>query len=226
MSDPKTYTDDFAKFADRINRIEASIRNLRVPTDGQFTQTVKKILALFDSLDQQVADSISKNSYDKATIDSKLQDWNWGTLTPGRGGTGTTNGYNNLFTKGQWRAGWILTDGTIGTAQSSRKVKTDITDADQFIPIEVLRKVKWQIFRYIADLNANNDSAMPRIGMIAEDLDSNGLGMFCTYDANDEPDGIDYQTLSVAALRLAQDAETRIDDLAQRLTQLEKRNQQ
>lgn len=31
MSDPKTYTDDFAKFADRINRIEASIRNLRVP---------------------------------------------------------------------------------------------------------------------------------------------------------------------------------------------------
>ena len=39
-------------------------------------------------------------------------------------------------------------------------------------------------------------------------------------------DGIDYQTLSVAALRLAQDAETRIDDLAQRLTQLEKRNQQ
>ena len=61
---------------------------------------------------------------------------------------------------------------------------------------------------------------------IAEDLDSNGLGMFCTYDANDEPDGIDYQTLSVAALRLAQDAETRIDDLAQRLTQLEKRNQQ
>ena len=92
MSDPKTYTDDFAKFADRINRIEASIRNLRVPTDGQFTQTVKKILALFDSLDQQVADSISKNSYDKATIDSKLQDWNWGTLTPGRGGTGTTNG--------------------------------------------------------------------------------------------------------------------------------------
>ena len=57
MSDPKTYTDDFAKFADRINRIEASIRNLRVPTDGQFTQTVKKILALFDSLDQQVAAS-------------------------------------------------------------------------------------------------------------------------------------------------------------------------
>ena len=140
MSDPKTYTDDFAKFADRINRIEASIRNLRVPTDGQFTQTVKKILALFDSLDQQVADSISKNSYDKATIDSKLQDWNWGTLTPGRGGTGTTNGYNNLFSKGQWRAGWILTDGTIGTAQSSRKVKTDITDADQFIPIEACAK--------------------------------------------------------------------------------------
>ena len=119
-------------------------------------------------------------------------------------------------------------DGSSRTAPSapSRKVKTDITDADQFIPIEALRKVKWQIFRYIADLNANNDSAMPRIGMIAEDLDSNGLGMFCTYDANDEPDGIDYQTLSVAALRLAQDAETRIDDLAQRLTQLEKRNQQ
>ena len=62
--------------------------------------------------------------------------------------------------------------------------------------------------------------------MIAEDLDANGLGLFCTYDANDEPDGIDYQTLSVAALRLAQDAETRIDDLEQRLTQLEQRTTQ
>ena len=133
MSDPKTYTDDFAKFADRINRIEASIRNLRVPTDGQFTQTVKKILALFDSLDQQVADSISKNSYDKATIDSKLQDWNWGTLTPGRGGTGTTNGYNNLFTKGQWRAGWILTDGAIaksnGRSSATSRISTPTTTA-------------------------------------------------------------------------------------------------
>ena len=93
-------------------------------------------------------------------------------------------------------------------------------------PSRPCAKSNGRVFRYIADLNANNDSAMPRIGMIAEDLDSNGLGMFCTYDANDEPDGIDYQTLSVAALRLAQDAETRIDDLAQRLTQLEKRNQQ
>ena len=226
MSDPKTYTDDFAKFTDRINRIEASIRNLRVPTDGQFTQTVKKILALFDSLDQQVPTASAKTATTKPPSTANSKTGNWGTLAPGRGGTGTTNGYNNLFTTGQWRAGWILTDGTIGTAQSSRKVKTDITDADQFIPIEALRTVKWQIYRYIADLNANNDSALPRIGMIAEDLDANGLGLFCTYDVNDEPDGIDYQTLSVAALRLAQDAETRIDDLEQRLTQLEQRTTQ
>lgn len=227
MSDRKTYPDEFSRFVARITRIESEIRNLRVPTDGQFTQTVNKILALFDSLDQQVADSINKTSYDKTTIDNKLQQWNWGVLAPNRGGTGTTNAYDHLFTVGPWRATWALSDGTLGTSQSSRKVKTDITDADQFISIETLRVCKWVIYRMIDDLNLNGDGALPHLGMIAEDLDDAGLGWLVEYDDQTlEPVGISYPMLGVAALRLAQDAEDRLDTLEQRITQLEQNQTQ
>ena len=226
MSDRKTYPDEFSRFVARITRIESEIRNLRVPTDGQFTQTVNKILALFDSLDQQVADSINKTSYDKTTIDNKLQQWNWGVLAPNRGGTGIQNAYSNLFTVGPWRAVWALSDGTMGTSQSIRSVKTDIMDADEWIPVKNLRNIKWVIYRMIDDKNLHLDDAQPMLGMIADDLDANGLGFLCEYDPDGTLVGINYPMLGVAALRLAQDAEERLDTLEQRITQLEQNQTQ
>ena len=92
-------------------------------------------------------------------------------MAPNRGGTGIANAYNNVFASGPWRAVWVLSDGTMGTAQSIRAVKTDIVDADDYIPVAALRKVKWCIYRMKDDKNLNLDDAQPLVGMIADDLE-------------------------------------------------------
>lgn len=152
-----------------------------------------------------------------------IAQWRWGVLAPGNGGTGIQNAYNNLFTVGPWRAVWVLSDGTMGTSQSSRTVKMDITDADEFINVDDLRKVKWCVYRFIEDMNQHLDDSTPRLGMIAEELDDNGLGWLVEYNEDTlEPEGINYPMLGVAALRLAQDAEDRCDRLEQRVNELER----
>ena len=166
-----------------------------------------------NNLDKRVQESITRNSYTRAEIDVKTQTWNWGVLAPNRGGTGIANAYNNVFASGSWRAVWVLSDGTMGTAQSMRAVKTDIVDADDYIPVAALRKVKWCIYRMKDDKNLNLDDAQPLIGMIADDLDENGLGFFCEYDEDGTLVGINYPMLGVAALRLAQQVADELDAL-------------
>lgn len=187
---------------------------------GQITEMVEEVQTLTNNLDQRVQESITRNSYTRSEIDAKTQEWNWGILTPNRGGTGTANAYNNLFTSGQWRAAWVLSDGTMGTAQSIRAVKTDIVDADNYIPVDALRKVKWCIYRMKDDKNLNLDDSQPLVGMIADDLDENGLGFFCEYDADGRLVGINYPMLGVAALRLAQQVADELDALKAKVDEL------
>lgn len=230
MADPTIYTDDYKKILGQFDDIRRRLRNLEVPTDTQFNQTVKKILQLFDQLDQQVAAAISANSYTKTQIDDKdtatlnnaknASEPRIGVLGTTHGGTNTTNGYTNLFSTGPYRAAWLLSDGTLGTSQSSRNVKTDFHEPD--ITLEQLCSVDWIGYRYIQDVNNNSDSALPRIGMIAEDLDNAGLGIFVVYDDTTlKPVGIDYTTLSVAAMHMSKLAHDRLDALEQRIQQLE-----
>lgn len=226
MADPKVYADGLAKFQADIAQIKRDIRNLQAPTESQFNQTVQKMLQIINNIDEIVGASVSRTSYTRADTDSRInsamntREPSIGILPPRKGGTGIANAYNNLFSVGPYRATWMLSDGTLGTSQSSRKVKTDFHVPD--ITIEQLRSVDWIGYRYIDDKNQNNDSALPRIGMIAEDLDDAGLGVFVVYDDKTlEPISIDYTMLSVAALHLAQDAEKRADALEDRISILE-----
>lgn len=186
----------------------------------QITAMYQEIQTLTSNLDQRVSESIGRNSYTRAEIDNKIQTvdqhahaWNWGVLSPADGGTGTGNAYGNLFTVGPWRAAWVLSDGTIGTAQSVRSAKTGICDADEFISVEALRDVKWQVFKMKDEANLRLDDAQPMVGMIADDLDMAGLGFFCEYDEDGNLVGINYPMLGVASLRLAQEAMDEIDVL-------------
>lgn len=203
----------FADIKRQLQELPPSIVNSVKPMVDQITQMVEEVQTLTNNLDQRVQESITRNSYTRSEIDAKTQEWNWGVLTPNRGGTGTGNAYNNLFTSGQWRAAWILSDGTMGTAQSIRAVKTDIVDADDYIPVDALRKVKWCIYRMKDDKNLNLDDAQPRVGMIADDMDENGLGFFCEYNDDGTLMGINYPMLGVAALRLAQQVADELDAL-------------
>lgn len=203
----------FADIKRQLQELPPSIVNSVNPMVDQITAMYEEVQTLTNNLDQRVQESIARNSYTRSEIDAKTQEWNWGILTPNRGGTGTGNAYNNLFTSGQWRAAWILSNGTMGTAQSIRAVKTDIVDADDYIPVDALRKVKWCVYRMKDDKNLNLDDSQPLVGMIADDLDENGLGFFCEYDADGSLVGINYPMLGVAALRLAQQVADDLDAL-------------
>lgn len=203
----------FSDIKRQLQELPPSIVNSVKPMVDQITAMYEEVQTLTNNLDQRVQESITRNSYTRSEIDAKTQEWNWGVLTPNRGGTGTGNAYNNLFTSGQWRSAWILSNGTMGTAQSIRAVKTDIVDADNYIPVDALRKVKWCVYRMKKDKNLNLDDSQPMVGMIADDLDENGLGFFCEYDADGSLVGINYPMLGVASLRLAQQVADDLDAL-------------
>ena len=207
------------KLVSTLNEYGRRLRELEKPSGSQLTQAIQKVLDISANIDQTVAASISRNSYDRTTIDAKCNAWNWGVLPPGRGGTNTTNAYNNVFSSGSWRAVWALSDGTMGTAQSSRKVKQDFMMPD--ITLEQMRAVDWTLYRFIDDVNQNGDSATIHIGMIAEELDDNGLGQFVEYNDDYEPCGINYPMLGVWAIHEAHLAHDRIDRLEERLKALE-----
>lgn len=214
------------KLVSTLNEYGRRLRELERPSGSQLAQTIQQVLdvsqKVFDiseNIDQTVAASINRNSYDRATIDAKCNAWNWGVLSQGRGGTNTTNAYANLFSVGSWRAVWALSDGTLGTAQSSRKVKQDFIKPD--ITLEQMRAVDWTLYRYIDDVNQRGDSANVHLGMVAEDLDDNGLGQFVEYNDDYEPCGINYPMLGVWAIHEAHLAHDRIDELESRLKALE-----
>lgn len=207
------------KLVSTLNEYGRRLRELEKPSGSQLTQAIQRVLDISENIDQTVAASIKRNSYDRATIDQNCNAWNWGVLPPGRGGTNTTNAFNNLFSTGSWRAVWALSDGTMGTAQSSRKVKQDFIMPE--ITLEQMRAVDWTLYRYIDDVNLNGDSATVHLGMIAEDLDDNGLGQFVEYNDDYEPCGINYPMLGVWAVHEAHLAHDRIDRLEERLKALE-----
>lgn len=207
------------KLVATLNEYGRRLRELEKPSGSQLTQAIQKVLDISANIDNTVAASINRNSYDRATIDQKCNTWNWGVLSTDRGGTNTTNAYNNLFTVGSWRAVWALSDGTMGTSQSSRKVKQDFLKPD--ITLEQMRSVDWTLYRFIDDVNLNGDSATIHVGMIAEELDDNGLGQFVEYNDDYEPCGINYPMLGVWAIHEAHLAHDRIDRLEERLKALE-----
>lgn len=207
------------KLVSTLNEYGRRLRELEKPSGSQLTQAIQKVLDISANIDNTVAASINRNSYDRATIDQKCNAWNWGVLSAGRGGTHTTNAYNNLFTVGSWRTVWALSDGTMGTVQSSRKVKQDFIKPD--ITLEQMRAVDWTLYRFIDDVNRNGDSATIHVGMIAEELDDNGLGQFVEYNDDYEPVGINYPMLGVWAVHEAHLAHDRIDRLEERLKALE-----
>lgn len=207
------------KLVSTLNEYGRRLRELEKPSGSQLTQAIQRVLDISENIDQTVTASINRNSYDRATIDQKCNAWNWGVLPPGRGGTNTTNAFNNVFSIGSWRAVWALSDGTLGTAQSSRKVKQDFIMPE--ITLEQMRAVDWTLYRYIDDVNLNGDSATVHLGMIAEELDDNGLGQFVEYNDDYEPCGINYPMLGVWAIHEAHLAHDRIDRLEERLKALE-----
>lgn len=129
------------------------------------------------------------------------------------GGTGVRNVSSNPLSLMPRKTVYCLYDGRLGVDCSSKRSVVDARDADEFIPVDALRRLVWRVYMYTDDLNSRLDDAQPTVGLLAEDLDDAGLGFFCEYDDEGVPTGVDYSKLSVAALRLAQEAMVEVDGL-------------
>lgn len=134
-------------------------------------------------------------------------------VVPAHGGTGVRNAYDSPLSLTPRKTVYALYDGTFGCDCSSADSVVDIGDADGFVPVDALRQVKWRVYWLKDDLNLKLDDAQPVVGLLAEDLDNAGLGFFCEYDGDGNLTGVDYPRLSVAALRLAQEALSEVDGL-------------
>lgn len=134
-------------------------------------------------------------------------------VVPAHGGTGVRNAFDSPLSSSPRKPVYCLYDGTLGVDCSSTCSVTDAGDADEFVSVDALRRVKWRVYMFKDDLNLKLDDAQPVVGLLAEDLDDAGLGFFCEYDGEGNPTGVDYPRLSVAALRLAQQAMGEVDEL-------------
>lgn len=141
-------------------------------------------------------------------------------VVPAHGGTGVRNAFDSPISLNPRKTVYCLYDGTLGTDCSSTYSTTNVGDADEFVSVDALRQVKWRVWWLNDDLNLKLDDAQPVIGLIAEDLDDAGLGFFCEYDGDGNPTGVDYPKLSVAALRLAQQAMDEVDGLRTEVARL------
>lgn len=141
-------------------------------------------------------------------------------IVPSHGGTGVRNVFGNPLSLNPRKTVYCLYDGTLGVDCSSAGEMADAGDADEFVSVDALRQVKWRVYWLKNDLNLKLDDAQPVVGLIAEDLDDAGLGFFCEYDDEGSPVGVDYPRLSVAALRLAQQAMDEVDELRAEVARL------
>lgn len=141
-------------------------------------------------------------------------------VVPAHGGTGVRNVFDSPFSLTPRKPVYVLYDGTLGTDCSMAGQVVDAGDADGFVPVDALRRVKWRVYTFKDDLNQKLDDAQPVVGLLAEDLDDAGLGFFCEYDEEGNPTGVDYSKLSVAALRLAQEAMDEVDGLKAEVSRL------
>lgn len=141
-------------------------------------------------------------------------------IVPSHGGTGVCNVFDNPLSLSPRKAVYCLYDGTLGSDCSSADAVADVSDADGFVPVDALRQVKWKVYFLKDDLNLKLDDAQPVVGLLAEDLDDAGLGFFCEYDDEGSPVGVDYPRLSVAVLRLAQQAMDEVDELRTEVARL------
>lgn len=141
-------------------------------------------------------------------------------VVPTHGGTGVRNAFDNLLSLTPRKPVYCLYDGTLGADCSAGHLVVNVSDADGFIPVDALRQVKWRVYWLKDDLNLKLDDAQPVVGLIAEDLDDAGLGFFCEYDGDGNLTGVDYPRLSVAALRLAQQAMDEVDELRTEVARL------
>jgi hypothetical protein len=99
-------------------------------------------------------------------------------------------------------------DGRLWRSTSSRRYKQDIENAE-VDPAAVL-DMQPRTWRDKGEVEKDPETEKRYVGFIAEELDELGLDQFVVYDADDKPEAIAYDRLSVALLAVLKDQDARL----------------
>lgn len=201
-----------SKFRFSLDGVDATARQF-ADVRRQLAELPASVGKSVSRLGKRVSD-VEKDFESLATTQSQADDGGSNAVVvPSHGGTGVRNAYDNPLLLTPLKPVYCLYDGSLGVDCSSVRSVTNVGNADEFVPVDALRQVEWRVYQLKDDLNLRGDDAQPVVGLIAEDLDDAGLGFFCEYDGDGNPTGVDYPRLSVAALRLAQQTMSEVDEL-------------
>ena len=208
-----------SKFRFSLDGVDATARQF-AEVHRQLRELPASVEGSVGRLSERVSDvekDFASLTTDENTVDVGGSD---AVIVPSHGGTGVRNVSDTPLSLAPRKPVYCLYDGVLGTDCSSASSVADASDADGFIPLDNLRRLKWKVYFLKDDLNLKLDDAQPVVGLIAEDLDDAGLGFFCEYDDDGNVAGVDYPRLSVAALRLAQQAMDEVDELRTEVARL------
>lgn len=206
------------KFRFSLDGVDATAR--------QFAEVRRQLLELPASVGKSVrrlggrVDAVERNFQSLTMGQSPADAGELDVVVPEHGGTGVRNVFDNPLSGAPRKVVYVLYDGTLGSDCSSKHSVADVGDADEYVPVDALRQVKWRVYRMKDGLNQRLDDEQPVVGLLAEDLDDAGLGFFCEYDGEGNPTGVDYPKLSVAVLRLVQEALDEVDRLKEDVKRL------
>lgn len=208
-----------SKFRFSLDGVDATARQF-ADVRRQLVESQASVSKSVSRLGERVS-GVEKAFESLATEQSQADDLELNAVVvPEHGGTGVRNAYISPLSLNPPKPVYCLYDGALGVDCSSTHSVANVGDADGFVPVDALRQVKWRVYTFKDDLNLKLDDAQPVIGLLAEDLDDAGLGFFCEYDADGNLTGVDYPRLSVAALRLAQEAMNEVDGLRAEVSRL------
>lgn len=218
----------YAELIAQLQAIKRRLSDLESPSGTQLYQAVPKLQAIVEDLQAQLeawtATRYTNAAIDAkdAAVAVQIQPAINTSIASTLAGSVTVGG--NLVTNGQLRAPDAVTfnitgtrrttwiedaTGRFGYAPSTRREKVGIRDANEARLLRVLDIVPKSFFyraeirrRYETRINAGPayvHSREPReLGLIAEELDEAGLWEFVIYDADGQPEGIEYSMLVVA----------------------------
>lgn len=218
MPDPRIPVGELERFGKELKRLHDRIDTLAAPSGTQQYQAVAKLTALVNDIQTQLNNFIANDSYTKAQINARITNpglvGNVSTSASARfnGGLASTDVYSRSVTYGgPYTATWTHQDGTMGTAPSSERFKTDIEPAR--LDVGALERAEVVTYRY-RDAVANlGDEAATVLGVIAEQMIDAGLGHAVTYDAEGQPFTVEDRPLLYTLLAGYQALATRVAGL-------------
>jgi len=210
------------------------LRELERPTGtsiGSLVQQVQQTLANIVAQVNTIATNwMNANSYTKAQIDNQIANPPAGSNVSGNvaasgsisagglanfpAGIQSLDARNRVLTS-SYAVGYWDGSGRGGTVPSALRYKQDISPADTSELVEAMRTIALVRYRYIQAVEELGDAAPYLLGSIAEYFVAAGLSEWVFFSDDGEPDGINYERLTIPLIAAFQSLDKRLSALEQ-----------